>query len=98
MIDCSTGRDNIIQSMTDLEFRKEAKRRGYNLIKTKPREKAIPLLPCTCGRKRIVSYGRTGVCEYYKCVCGLTGDAGKNDKEARLNWNKMIGVEVRLNG
>jgi hypothetical protein len=90
MIDYPTDRDKIIRSMTDLEFKSEAKRRGYNIIKRKPREKVIPLLPCTCGRKRIVSYGLAGSCEYYKCACGLTGPTARSDAQARINWNKMI--------
>lgn len=45
-----------LEALTDEEFKAEAKRRGYNLIKIRKKEKKIQLLPCVCGNKRISHY------------------------------------------
>lgn len=87
MIDYLTGRDEIIQSMPDWELRDEAKRRGYKLIKIPER---IKLLPCTCGYKHSSLWsGPAG--RFYKCDdCGIKAPPAKTQKQAKLNWNKMI--------
>lgn len=74
--------------MTYEELKAEAKAMGYNLIKIPEK---VKLLPCVCGRKRIDCWYRNDHREYYRCVnCGLTSSTGKNNREAKLNWNKMI--------
>lgn len=70
-------------TITDEEFKAEAKRRGYNLIK-KP--EPVKLLPCVCGRKRIGSFYRQGNMHYYKCeTCGLSAAPGTSERHAKVN-------------
>lgn len=61
-------------------------------------EPKIKMLPCTCGRKRIsvwFGYDNTGRYKVCQCDnCGKSAEQGRSDKEARLNWNKMIESEV----
>lgn len=78
---------NELLELTDEEFKAEAKRRGYNLIKIPEK---VKLLPCVCGRKRIRPYYQTGGYEFYRCDCGLVAEKDKKSNQARLNWNKMI--------
>lgn len=77
-----------MNACTDEEFKAEAKRRGYNLIK-KP--EPVKLLPCVCGRKRIGSWFTLGRMHFYKCeTCGLSAAPGTNERHAKVNWNVMI--------
>lgn len=81
--------------MTEKEFREEAKRRGYKLIKVPKNVETVKLLPCVCGRKQIGCWNGVSdhiYFEFYQCAkCGLTADRGKNNREARINWNRVIG-------
>lgn len=85
-----------LEALTDEEFKAEAKRRGYNLIKIRKKEKKIQLLPCVCGNKRISHYvtvapGQSTDFEFYKCdKCGFTANLSKTNHQARINWNKEI--------
>lgn len=81
-----------MNACTDEEFKAEAKRRGYNLIKIPEK---VKLLPCVCGRRRLVLWwGNHG--ESYACpICGSEGESGKNNRQARLNWNKMIEEKMK---
>lgn len=89
------SRDALIQSATDEEFKAEAKRRGYNIIK-KP--EPVKLLPCVCGTGRrkveqwVNAYGR-----YYKCDnCGLESFVGRSERKAKLYWNRLIEIERKI--
>lgn len=84
----AAGITKVLKDATDEEFKAEARRRGYNLIK-KP--EPVKLLPCVCGRKRIGSFYRQGNMYYYKCeTCGLSAAPGTNERHAKVNWNVMI--------
>lgn len=82
-------RSSIIQSMDDMEFKAEAKRRGYNLIKIPEK---VKLLPCVCGTgRRKVEQWLTTNGRYYKCNnCGLESFVGRSERKAKLLWNEMI--------
>jgi hypothetical protein len=91
---------NMDITLTDEEFKAEAKRRGYNLIKIRKKEKKIPLLPCVCGKKQIYNYvtvapGHSTDFEFYKCnKCGFTANVSQTNHQARINWNKAIEEEM----
>lgn len=77
-----------LSEVTDEEFKAEAKRRGYNIIKIPEK---VTLLPCICGSERRTRVFIMRGHEYYTCVkCGLVAKDGKSNREAKLNWNKMI--------
>lgn len=79
---------NELLELTDEEFKVEAKRRGYNLIKIPEK---VTLLPCVCGSERCTRVFIMRGQEYYACTkCGLVAKDGKSNREAKLNWNKMI--------
>ena len=85
--------DLFLSDITDAEFKVEAKRRGYNLIK-KP--EPIKLLPCVCGRKRLEQMWCTYNWSYFRCPkCMIYSEKGKNDRQAKLNWNKMIEEKMK---
>lgn len=87
---------HILDSMegaTDEEFKAEAKRRGYNLIKIPEK---VKLLPCVCGSERRDRVFVMRGFEYYSCAnCGLVAKEGKSTKEAKLNWNAMIEEKMK---
>ena len=75
--------------MTVEELKKIANEMGYNIIK---KQEYIKFLPCKCGcNRREHWYGINEdnafifVCE----KCGATAK-GRTDREARLNWNRMV--------
>lgn len=70
------------------------KANGYSVVK-KP--EPVKLLSCKCGRKRIDSWiAPNGY--FYKCpVCGLRGMVGKNNKEAKILWNKAVETMMEEN-
>ena len=74
--------------MTLEELKVEADKLGYGLIKKPER---IKFLPCVCGcnlRHHYYSYYGS---QHFKCKrCGLESPSGNSEREARLNWNKMI--------
>ena len=80
--------------MTVEELKKEAAKLGYSIIK---KQEYIRFNPCVCGcnnRSHWYGYGTT---VFFECNnCGLRSPAGLNEKEAKLNWNKMI--EEKTNG
>ena len=77
--------------MTFEELKAEAKRQGYNLIK---QPTYIPLKPCVCGAKRSLKMCYTNHGQGYRCYkCGRIAEAAKNNKEARINWNKLMEKE-----
>lgn len=49
-------------------------------------------LPCVCGRKRLIHYGRLRpLSTSLKCPnCGLQGDYGYTKRETYENWNKAV--------
>lgn len=72
--------------MTLKELMEEADRQGYRLVKKAPK---TMLLACTCGcMKRAHWYGKDSVA----LVCKKCGRkvTGKNEMNARVNWNKEI--------
>ena len=89
-------RSSIIQSMDDMEFKAEAKRRGYNVIKIPEK---VKLLPCVCGRKKLECWCSVdaGVgYELYVCPnCDLEAPKGKTNRQAKLNWNAMIEEKMK---
>ena len=68
------------------ELEVEAKKLGYRLVKIKP---YVTLLPCTCGCKRRWRWysPTTVIIECQKCGKSAYG---RNEQEARINWNKKI--------
>ena len=87
------SRDALLQSVSDEEFKAEAKRRGYNLIKIQP---YVKLLPCVCGRKRIGSWMTQGRMKYYRCDdCGLGAAPARSDRQAKIFWNEMIEEKMK---
>ena len=77
--------------MTVEELKKEAAKLGYNIIK---KQEYIRFKPCICGcnqRKRWYGINSYETTVFFKCKnCGLTSPKGSDEKEAKLNWNKMI--------
>jgi hypothetical protein len=97
--DKTVGVDHILKfvenrpTITDEEFKVEAKRRGYNLIKIPEK---VTLLPCVCGSERRDRVFVMRGFEYYSCAtCGLVAKEGKSTREARLNWNAMIEEKMK---
>jgi hypothetical protein len=73
------------------ELKREAKSHGYKLIPIVP---YVKLEPCKCGRKR---GAKQWFCTdgsnvtFYRCdYCGLEAPGAKTEREARINWNKMV--------
>lgn len=84
-----------MEGATDEEFKAEAKRRGYNLIKIKPRNR-IKLLPCVCGRKQINHFCMMEDHHFYICPnCSLMGETADTFEGSRLNWNAMIEEKMK---
>ena len=90
---------HILDSMegaTDEEFKAEAKRRGYKLIKD-PR--SIKLLSCGCNNPNITGiyepYSRPLKIQYVCLNCQLEGKAYKSDYEAKKAWNAMIEEKMK---
>ena len=80
--------------MTLDELKREAKSHGYKLI---PIVTYVKLAPCKCGRKRGAKQwfctDGSGV-TFYKCdYCGLEALGAKTEREARINWNKIVTEE-----
>ena len=74
--------------MTVEELKVEAAKLGYKIIK---KQEYIKFKPCICGCNKRGLWYRSGGTRLYKCNnCGLEAPEGSNDKEAKLNWNKMI--------
>ena len=78
--------------MTLNELKTEAEKLGYNLVKKKP--PTVRLFSCTCGRKRLSSWGNE-VTKEYLVACPICGNGEKNEwkkteREARLLWNEYI--------
>ena len=79
--------------VTDEEFKAEAKRRGYNLIKIPEK---VKLLPCVCGNDKHHRVFIMSGLQYYSCrKCGLVAEDGKTERQARLNWNTMIEEKMK---
>lgn len=82
--------------MTIEELRREAKALGYNIIKIpQPMEK---FLPCKCGNNSRSRWW--GTHDYntviFECRrCGARAH-GKNEREARHNWNEIMNGEPDL--
>lgn len=73
------------------ELKVEAEKLGYKLVKYQPYER---LLPCICGCKarRTWYIHNNNIEDNIKFECSRCGRyvTGKNKKEAKINWNKMI--------
>ncbi len=83
-----------MNACTDEEFKAEAKRRGYNLIKIPEK---VKLLPCVCstGRRKVEQWAVPGGW-FYKCDhCALTSFVGRSHRKAKLNWNAMIEEKMK---
>ena len=80
--------------MTDEEFKAEARRRGYKLIKVPEKVETVKLLPCICGRKLIRQWcgSRNHVnFTFYACPrCELRALDAESERQARINWNAKI--------
>ena len=84
--------DNM-EAVSDEEFKAEAKRRGYNLIKIPEK---VNLLPCVCGSERRDRVFVMRGFEYYSCAaCGLVAEEANTTRKAKLNWNKMIEEKMK---
>ena len=96
-----TGITKVLKDASDEQFKLEARRRGYNLIKTHEKVKTVKLSPCVCGRKQIACFvtvmpGQSMNFEFYKCEkCGLTANLSQTNQQARLNWNAMIEEKMK---
>lgn len=76
--------------MTIEEIKAEAKKHGYTLIKINKYEK---LAPCKCGRKHLTRWIKFEGGIQFECpICGATAPVGKNEREARHNWNIKMGA------
>lgn len=77
------------QTMTFNEFRAEAAKLGYKLVKT---QKYVKIEPCpVCGKKRTEEWFVYGGRRLRKCYhCEFEGGYGKTDREARLAWNNSV--------
>ena len=74
-------------TITDEEFKAEAKRRGYDLIKIPEK---VTLLPCICGSTKRSVWYESGI-GFYQCVkCDTAAPGAKTDRQRKLNWNAMI--------
>ena len=74
--------------MTFEELKQEAKKQGFNLVK---QPVYIPLAKCSCGASRSVRCLYSIYGDRYKCIkCGLEGNPGKTNRQARENWNKAV--------
>ena len=97
----AAGVTKVLKDATEEQFKAEAKRRGYNLIKIPEKVKKVKLQPCVCGRKQISCFvtvmpGQSMDFEFYKCdKCGLTANLGGTNQQAKLNWNKMIEEKMK---
>ena len=82
-----------MEAATDEEFKDEAKRRGYNLIKIPEK---VKLLPCVRGNTEHRRVFIMSGLQYYSCrKCGLVAEDGKSERQAKLNWNKMIEEKMK---
>lgn len=85
-----------MQAVSDEEFKVEAKRRGYNLIKIPEK---VKLLSCVCSKKNPqcwCSVDTDNKYELYVCSnCDLEAPKAKTNRKARLNWNKMIEEKMK---
>ena len=76
--------------MTIEELKTEAKKYGYHLIKDRP---YVRFKPCTCGcntREHISKWTGVESLTILRCTrCGREV-CGKDETEAKLNWNAMI--------
>ena len=75
--------------MTVDELKKIANEMGYNIIK---KQKYIKLLPCKCGCNRREHWYGINEDNAFIFVCEKCGAKakGRTDREARLNWNRMV--------
>lgn len=85
-----------VPTITDEEFKAEAKRRGYRLVKISEKVKTVSLLPCVCGRKMIGRWVNPYNEVFCRCGnCGLEAESAWTDERAKLNWNKMIEEKMK---
>ena len=78
--------------MTVDELKQTANEMGYNIIK---KQKYVRFFPCKCGcNKREPWYGVHKDDAYiYICKnCGARAQ-GRTEKDAKLNWNRMMEEE-----
>lgn len=75
--------------MTVDELKKIANEMGYNIIK---KQEYIKLLPCKCGHNRREHwYGLDKDNAYIlRCERCDARAVGSTEREARLNWNRMV--------
>lgn len=88
--------------MTLEELKAEAARQGYELRKTKPKEKKVAFVPCVCGCTRHHGWVRSAkpagerfwqYSYFFECVrCHIKSEeyAGSTENAARAGWNRMI--------
>ena len=77
--------------MTLEELKVEAKNQGYKLIKDTTYEKFLPCKKCGHNRrKKRYGFYKSSSSIIYVCMkCGYYVD-GKNEKEAKHNWNEKM--------
>lgn len=70
------------------ELREQAFKKGYILVKKKP---FVKLDTCICGGNKRSHISRTGdLCYGLQCKkCGMEV-WGKNERDSRIEWNKLI--------
>lgn len=88
----AAGITKVLKDATEEQFKAEAKRRGYNLIKIPEK---VTMLPCVCGSKRINSWYSMGLTQFICTKCGLPSSWEKNERQAKLSWNAMIEEKMK---
>lgn len=73
--------------LTYEELKEEAFARGLKLIK---KQDNLTLKPCICGYRKLSRWSRNGLI-FFKCEnCELESRPGRDETEARKNWNKLV--------
>lgn len=82
--------------MTFEELKAEASRQGYVLTKKINYE---PMQKCVCGKHPQQEISITPKGKYYYCKhCGLKGEIGRWDYQAKANWNKAVEQVKAIDG
>lgn len=77
--------------MTYERLKKLADKMGYKLIKKQEKVNLLPCKECGCKKRKQLYYSDKKEVSYVCLRCGVVATAGKNDVEARKNWNKEYG-------
>lgn len=75
-----------IQPILD-SFKDILKENGYTII---PKKQLPVIHPCSCGRTKMGRQYGDGKLRVHCHTCGKVGEWGKDEKEARDNWNSLF--------